>query len=220
MVDGQVGKIEEAVAHARVLPVDDPDLAVVQEVGVEKVVVARHLVLGTASTTDLLRGVLRRGEFRRDGYTVCESLVTVLTDDGMGVKPARDPGCAVDLSQDGSHTANPVGGTDLIGRHDASLDEARHEPAFRLLESDYLGPNPDLSRSQARRMFRGPLDAEKVRVLAAGPQYVGGAVDVHTVVAVGDPAGKGGDARLAAPPQPLDSGDRLSTANAIHSFGG
>ena len=42
MVDAEVAEVEERVAHPRVLPVDDPDpRAVVDEVGVEQVVVAR-----------------------------------------------------------------------------------------------------------------------------------------------------------------------------------
>ena len=41
VVDAEVAEVEERVAHPRVLPVDDPDPgAVVDEVGVEQVVVA------------------------------------------------------------------------------------------------------------------------------------------------------------------------------------
>ena len=48
VVDREVGEVEVAVAHPRVLPVDDPEaLAVGDEVGREQVVVAGHgLVLG------------------------------------------------------------------------------------------------------------------------------------------------------------------------------
>ena len=45
VVDREVREVEEAVAHARVLPVDDPQvLAVVEEVRVQEVVVARNAV--------------------------------------------------------------------------------------------------------------------------------------------------------------------------------
>ena len=46
VVDREVAKVEEEVAHAGVLPVDDPNPAVVEEVAVEEVVVAEHMGLG------------------------------------------------------------------------------------------------------------------------------------------------------------------------------
>src|SRR5687768_11096654 len=60
VVDGEVREIEEDVPHARVLPVDDADArAVVDEVGIEEVVVARPQRLRAASVLDLVRALLR-----------------------------------------------------------------------------------------------------------------------------------------------------------------
>ena len=43
VIDGEIAEVEEAIAHARVFPIDDPDVrAVIDEVGVEQVVVAEH----------------------------------------------------------------------------------------------------------------------------------------------------------------------------------
>ena len=53
VVDGEVREVEEPVSHPRVLPVDDPQaLAVVEEVRVQEVVVARHRFLGRALGLD------------------------------------------------------------------------------------------------------------------------------------------------------------------------
>ena len=63
VVDGEVGEIEEDVAHAGVLPVDDPDaLAVVDEVRVQQVVVAGPLGHWAAGTLDPPRELVRPDE--------------------------------------------------------------------------------------------------------------------------------------------------------------
>ncbi len=66
VIDRKVRQVEEPVPHACVLPIDDADVAVVDEVGVQQVVVARHLRLEAASAADLLRDTVRVVEFRRD----------------------------------------------------------------------------------------------------------------------------------------------------------
>ena len=52
LVGRQVAQVEEAIAHTRVLPIHDPDLAVVEEVGVQEVVVAGNLRLRAARLLD------------------------------------------------------------------------------------------------------------------------------------------------------------------------
>ena len=63
VVDREVGEVEERVAHARVLPVDDEEtLAVVDEVRVEQVVVTGTGRLVGAQHGDAAREVVRPGE--------------------------------------------------------------------------------------------------------------------------------------------------------------
>ena len=66
VVDREVREVEEDVAHARVLPVDDPDApAVVDEVRVEEVVVTRALRRGAAQLLDAPGELPRPGVRRR-----------------------------------------------------------------------------------------------------------------------------------------------------------
>ena len=61
VIDGEVGQIEEAIAHARVLPVDDADaLPVVDEIRVQQVVVAGSGTFALPRSLDCIRGFLRR----------------------------------------------------------------------------------------------------------------------------------------------------------------
>ena len=52
VVDREVRQVEVRVRHARVLPIEDPDGAVVKQVGVQEVVVAEHLRPEGASRLD------------------------------------------------------------------------------------------------------------------------------------------------------------------------
>jgi len=65
-----------------------------------------------------------------------------------------------------------------------------------------------------------PVDAEQVGVLATDAQYVGGAVDVDTVIAVGDSARQDRNARRPTRPELFDRGSGLAVSVVSISFEG
>ena len=96
VVDGEVREIEEAIAHTRVLPVDDPEpLAVVQEVRIQEVVVARNRHVGSASSLDpagdLVRPLVCVGRLP----TALLGRPPIGLDHAEGVERARDHGTVV-----------------------------------------------------------------------------------------------------------------------------
>ena len=67
VVDREVREVEEDIAHARVLPIDDPEApAVIDEVRVEKVVVTGTLGECTPRPLDAPRDLARPRVARRD----------------------------------------------------------------------------------------------------------------------------------------------------------
>src|SRR5947209_7328560 len=65
VVDREVRQVEEPIPHARVLPVDDANLAVIEEVRVQEVVVARHIWFHAPRGADPLRDRACPAEFAR-----------------------------------------------------------------------------------------------------------------------------------------------------------
>ena len=187
MVDRQVGEVEEPVAHPGVLPVDNPELAIVQEVGVEQVVVTRHFGLRAAGAPNALRDTLRIAELLRNLHTLLQRLIVVRLDDGMRVKPTGNRCCVVELTQSGGHAMNSLGCAYLLRGHASALDEARHEPAPVLIEGNDLRTDADLRRANARHMLSHAVNAKEIGVLAADTKHVRGSIYVDAVVAVGDP---------------------------------
>ena len=95
VVDGEVAEVEVAVAHARVLPVDDPQApAVVEEVGCEVVVVARDraVLRPDQRGVDRGRGARERRVVGGDRDAVGGGGRVVGLDDREGVEDGRKTG--------------------------------------------------------------------------------------------------------------------------------
>ena len=100
VVDREVGEVEERVAHAGVLPVDDPDRgAVVDEVRVEQVVVARHGDDAGSRPPDPQRELVRRAEGLGQRRAALDCGIPVALDHLERVEPAGDRLAAVHRAQ-------------------------------------------------------------------------------------------------------------------------
>ena len=161
VVDREVREVEEAVAHARVLPVDDPEpLAVVEEVRVQEVVVARH----------------RRARRPRRSRSAARSRAPSRTPRGSR-RRARAPSRGRPRRRGRSRSVPGIAGPSWnarsaaatrasivrlahpLERRDRALDEARDEPALGLDERRRPpGPTPTrrrrLASPRARRSGR------------------------------------------------------------------
>ena len=190
VVDREVRQVEEDVAHARVLPVDDADAsAVVDEVGRQEVVVARTLRRRPARALDehgRLAGALvglrhRRPRASPQSRRTPRPRGTGRTAPGSAARlcTARND-CATRRSASGSRNRL---------RHDhVPADEPRHEIALRLDEGDHLRPDADGRRCERRLVLDPPVDPEQLGVLATDPKHVGAVVERDLEVAVRDPA--------------------------------
>ena len=187
---------KNAIAHARVLPVDDPEaLAVVDEVRVEQVVVARHggrrAARALRSGGDRLRPRVARRAIRR-------------------LDRARSRGRP--RRRGTSRTAPGIGGASWIARRASAtraqhlrlahplerrrraLDEPRDEAALGLDERHHLGPEPDRGGVRAPPRTRPRGRSRGARCPSRRPQDEVLAVDVDLEVVVGDPAAEHLDA--------------------------
>ena len=206
-------EVEERVAHAGVLPVDDPDpLAVVDEVGVEQVVVAGPQLdrRGQAGARSMRRPIARApartpaGSARRERRPArgtprrCAAART-----GPGWPDRRGCGAASRPRARASRARGPA--SRLTGD---AVDEAGDEVALRPDEGGHLRPDPDPRRRHRRGVLHLAADAEQVGVVAGQPDDVAvrAAGDVDQEVAVGDPAESG----VSVSSRPASSGTRCS----------
>ena len=172
VVDREVRQVEERIAHARVLPVDDHEpLAVVDEVRVEQVVVARTRRLAGAQLGDPPRQLVRRGERVGNDGSSLDGRVPIRLDD---LEPVEPSGYRRPLVEG---TERPRDATELLGlakplrRRDRSVDEARDEPSLGLDEVDDLRSDAHLCRGAGRRQLHRPVDPEQVGVLPGDAQH-------------------------------------------------
>src|SRR2546427_3246856 len=113
MVDGEIAKVEEAIAHSRILPIHDPNGdAVIDEVGVEQVVVAEHGRLGERARSMVTATACARScaAGRRPPWRIAVSAYASTTRKGekaLAMDPAwwiRRSDCAMRSSMTGSWT--------------------------------------------------------------------------------------------------------------------
>ena len=143
VVDREVREVEEAVAHARVLPVDDPQvLAVVEEVRVQEVVVARNGVAPAALLFDPQRHRLRPHERGRDFAASVERGLPVGLDDAERVERAAKRRPVVKSSQRLRDSPQELRLAHPLGRRHLAVEEARHEPSLGLDERDHVRADP------------------------------------------------------------------------------
>ena len=108
VVDAEVAQVEERVAHPGVLPVDDPDpLAVVDEVGVEQVVVAGAQLDRAARRASSIRRPIASAELvlGRDRHATGDRQRPVGLDDPERDEQARDGRAVVDAADRVGHPA-------------------------------------------------------------------------------------------------------------------
>ena len=204
VVDREVPEVEVAVAHARVLPVHDPHaLAVVQEVGAQEVVVARHgrvlLVSRDGSRIDpgpLAAPPRARPALRRRGSspwtrsppppgrsrTRCVSS----SPESWKARSAR----ATSASVSGSRSSSAVSSR--------PVDEARDEAGRVLDEGRHRRRDAELRGALVRGALRLAVDAQQRVSLPGSRTHVVGAAEAHAEVAVRDPAVEGRDGALRA----------------------
>ena len=198
VVDGEVAEVEERVAHARVLPVDDPETSVGgDEVRVQQVVVAGARRRACAAALDAVGDLLRPAVSGRDRNASLTGGVAVDLDDAEAVERNGKGRSVVEPPQQPADLLH-VDGPDL------ALHEARDEVALRLDERDHLRREAEV-RCDARGGVLGrPVDAEQLGVVAADPQHERLAADRDLEVVVRDPAAERLGASAPPRPQPLD----------------
>ena len=213
VVDREVGEVEERVAHARVLPVDDAQpLAVVEEVRVQEVVVTRPRCRASPRPLDARGQLVRPLEVRGHVAAALECGRAIGLDDAERVEGAGNRRALVEGAERGGHAGEEVRLAHPLGGRGRSLDEAGHEPALGLDERHHLWADPERGCGLRRLELDRPVDAEQVRVLAGDPQHERLAVDLDLQVVVGDAAAEDLDAHLASRPDALDG--RLEPAHA------
>ena len=207
MVDREVREVEEHVAHPRVLPVDDPDSpAVVDEVRVEEVVVARPLWRGAAQLLDPPCDLPRPGVRGRHLGAAIERRRAVVLDDPERVEASRDGRPGVHRPEGVRDALERLGLTHPLERWDRAFEEARHEPALRFEEVDDLGPDADRCGGP-RRLELGPaVDPEQLGPLPGNAEDEHPVGTRHLQVVVRDPPAENLPARLPVGPDTRDDG--------------
>ena len=110
VVDGEVREVEEAVAHSRVLPVDDAEtLAVVQEVGVQEIVVTRDRSVGGTSLRDSSSDLVCPIERLGHAPSTVERCLPVRLDHAEGVEHPGDLRAVVERAQRHRHALQRAG---------------------------------------------------------------------------------------------------------------
>ncbi len=199
VVDGEVREVEEPVAHAGVLPVDDPDPGRrADEVGVQQVVVARLRRPGAERAFDLVGAGLGLLVLGGDPDAVRLRGLAVGLDDSKGVERRGEGRAVVDAPEQSGDLAQAFGPADLLDRDDAAVDEARDQRAFD--EVDDLGPDPEPGCDAGRLVLRGPVDTEELGVRARDPKHVRLLVDADDEVVVRDAAAERLDVELPIRP--------------------
>src|SRR5262245_9247289 len=194
VVDREVRQVERGVAHAGVLPVDDPEpIAVADEVRREQVVVAGPELDGAAPPLDPVGGRLRELVAGREPDSALPGDRGVCLDDAERVEAARDRRPLVQPPEERRRVCR---------RHpaDLPLDEAGDEVALRLDESDHLGPDAECSSGPRGLVLDAAVDAEEVGVLASDPDDERVRAVLHLEVAVRDAAAERLDRVDAAGP--------------------
>src|SRR5438876_6594608 len=203
VIDAEVAQVEERVAHPRVLPIYDPDpLSVVDEVGVEQVVVAGPQLNGRLQegALDAARGFVRPIPGCGNGHAVRDRERTVGLDDPERDEEAGDGRTLVDAAQrvDDAPDGRPL--VDLLQRHRLTHDEASDEVALRADEGDYFWTHPDAGGGDRGGMLHLAADAEQMGVVASQPDDVAvvAVTRRHQEVAVGDAARNRGEDQLSS----------------------
>ena len=188
VVDREVRQVEEPVAHPGVLPIHNPDRPVVEEVGVEQVVVAGHEPLFASRRPNPSGHRPRRRELRGDGNAVGLGRRAVLPHHRPRVEPSGNGRRVMKPAQRAGDALECLGPPHLLQRDGRSRDEARHEPSLLGHESGHLRTNADLERPLARGVLDGAVDAEEVCLRAAHAQNENLVADLDLEVAIRDPA--------------------------------
>ena len=145
MVDAEVAEIEERVAHPGVFPVDDPDpRAVVDEVRVEQVVVARPQLDRVRQEGHLDPAADRRGRVvrRRDGDPARERQRPIRLDDPKRHEQPGDRRPVVDPAQRVGDPPERLGSVDGLVADRRPDDEPRDEVALGRMNAVTSGPTP------------------------------------------------------------------------------
>ncbi len=173
VVDREVREVEEAVSHARVLPVDDAQaLAVVEEVRVQEVVVARDGAFGRRLASILVASCVRPVEGLRDTAAAIERGSSIGLDDAERVERAGNR-----RRRRETHAARAATRLSIcrlahpLERRDLARDESCHEPALRLDERDDLGPDAERGGRLGRRELDRAVDPEQAGVLPRDPEH-------------------------------------------------
>ena len=201
VIDAEVREVEEDVAHPGVLPVDDPQpVAVVDEVRVEEVVVARALRRRPTKMLDAACDLAGGDVPRRHLGAPLEGRRAVVLDDPERVEAPGHGWPGVDGAQGGGDAAKGRRLAHPLERRDLALDEPRHEPALGLDEVDDVRPHPH-RRGGARRLeLDRPVDPEQLGVLARDPEHERPVGPAHLQVVVRDAASEHLEARAAVGP--------------------
>src|SRR2546421_1229635 len=198
VVDREVPEVEERIAHAGVLPVDDPRAAAVgDEVRVQEVVVAGPGSDAGAPPLDGFGDLLRLAVAGWYGDAALECDRPVHLHDAEAVEAGGDGRPGVEP---------PERAADLLDVDvaDLALDVAGDEVALRLDELDDLGRETELGRDPGGGVLRAAVDPEELGVPAADPQDEGPVADGDLEVPVRDPAAERLDACVTAAPETRD----------------
>ena len=189
VVDGEVPQVEEEIAHAAVLVVDDPHVvAVEQEVRVQQVVVARTIgerMLGQRGldVSGLRVDLIERR--RRGDPALGRDRAIVLHDPEHGER-RRDRRAGVDRPHRPHDGAEHVLALQVLLRDVGALHEPRDQRAEVGEEREDLGSDAGGGCGGRRLVLGGAIDPQQVGVLAREPDHERPAADVHLEVAVRD----------------------------------
>ena len=220
MVDREVREIEEPVAHARVLPVDDPQsFAVVEEVRVQEIVVAGDGHVRGPLRLDRLCDRPCPSVRVRNATPALERRRAVGLDHAEGVERPGYRGPSVKRTQSRRNASQHVRLAHPLDRRDLAVDEAGHQPSLGLDERDDLRADADRRRRLRCRELDAPVDPQQAGVLPRDPEDEALAVDLDLQVVVRDPAAEHLEACPATWPHALDLGSESAHARIRSPFG-
>src|ERR1039457_7224152 len=127
MIDGEIGQVEEGIAHAGVLPVEDAQLAVVQEVFVEQSVVAKGRGPKSARHTYLIHDPKSPREVEGFLNAFRNSNLVIILHHRKWIEDGGNASRFVDPSQRVGHLAQHWFGRKFDGWHGPAGEKTRHQ---------------------------------------------------------------------------------------------
>ncbi len=204
MVDGEIGEVEERVAHRGVLPVEYSYLVVVEEVFVEQIVVAKGDRPEGTGFADSFQDAQRPRKVERLSDALIEGDLVVVAHDLEGIEECGNRSGVVDSVKRRGDLAQHGLRRELLRQHWSTFKKAGHEvvPGRGLVE--HFGGDADGGRQLIGRRFVIAVDAQQRGVVSGDAHDHFLVTEVSEEVGVGHAAGQSFHVHRSSRPQGLE----------------